>query len=155
MRIAYLIAGVVVAALVIFNVPCLPWIPAEENGPIGIFRGFAHGMIGFSWEVTWLLLVGGGYMVALGLVYWDMDVAEAKRWQFSLETGGTAKLLWVGGGLFLLFGLLYAVFCIRNDNTLWPCGVMSSLVAIISTWLFWRAFPLMEQVGIDREDFGI
>jgi hypothetical protein len=155
MRITYLITGIIIAALVIFNAPRLPWIPHEEGGPIGILRGFSHGMIGFSWEATWLLLIGGAYMIILGIVYWDMDVSEAQRWQFSLETGGTAKLLWIAGSVCLALGLLYAYFCVRNDNYLWPCGVMSSIVAILSTWLFWLAFPLMEQVGIDREDFGI
>ncbi len=155
MRIAYLIAGAVIAAMVMFNVPRLPWIPFEEGGPIGIFRGFTHGPIGFSWEMSWLLIAGGVYQLILGLMYWDMDVAEAKRWQFTLETGGTAKLLWIGGGASLLLGVLYAVFCFSHDNYVWPCGVMSSVVALLSCWLFWLAFPLMEQVGIDREEFGI
>jgi hypothetical protein len=155
MRIAYLIAGIIVAALVICNTPRLPWIPQEEGGPIGIFRGFIHGPIGFSWEVSWLLIVAGIYQFVLGIMYWDMDVSEAKRWQFSLETGGTAKLLWGGGILSLLLGMAYVVFCFTHDFYLWPCGIASSVVALGSTWLIWLAFPLMEQVGIDREEFGI
>lgn len=155
MRIVYLIAGAVVAILVMFNAPRLPWIPQEYGGPIGIFRGFAHGMIGFSYMATWGLLVGGAYQVVLGLFYWDMDIAESKRWQFSLETGGTAKLLWATGAVCLLLGIGYAIFVYSSDRYLWPCGLMSTLFSWLACWLFWLAFPLLEQVGIDREHFGI
>jgi hypothetical protein len=154
-RVAYLIAGIIVAVLVIFNVPRLPWIAYEVGGPVGIFRGFEHGMIGFSYQVTWFLIASGVYMLILGIVYWDMDTSESLRWQFTLNAGGTARLLWVLGAVTLVLGILYAVFTYSHDQFLWPCGIVSTLVALVGCWLFWLAFPLYEQVGIEREDLGV
>ena len=152
MRIGYLITGIIVGVLVVFNWPRLPWIPQEMFGPVGIFRGFSHGMIGFSYMVTWMLLAGGAYQVILGVLYWDMDTSESKRWQFTLQGLGTARLLWILGGLCLLLGVLYAVYVYGHDRTLWPAGVFSTVWALITCWLFWLAFPRYEQVGIDRDE---
>jgi hypothetical protein len=154
-RAAYFIAGLIVAALVIFNVPRLPWIHTDEAGPIGPFRGFVHGMIGFSYVGAWLLTIAGIYQLILGIVYWDMDTTEQDRWQFTMETGGTARLLWITGGVTLLLGLLWGWYILRNDHFLWPCGLASSIGALLVCWLLWLAFPLMEQVGIDREQMGV
>jgi len=154
-RIGYLIAGIIAGLFVFFNGPRLPWIPQEQFGPIGIFRGFAHGMIGFSYQATWILLVGGAYQLLLGVLYWDMDTREALRWQFSLEGGMTARLLWVLGALCLVLGILYAIYTYGNDRYLWPCGVASTLFSGLTCWFFWLAFPLYEQVGIDRDEVGV
>jgi hypothetical protein len=37
-RVAYLIAAIIVTVLNLFNWPRLPWIPYEYGGPVGIFR---------------------------------------------------------------------------------------------------------------------
>jgi hypothetical protein len=134
MRSAYLIAGLVVAALVVFNVPRLPWISGGEVGAIGPFRGFAHG---------------------IGVVYWDMDTSEAERWAFTMDSGGTAKLLFGLGALCLAGGIAWAVFAFRSDNFVVPAGIASTVGALLTCWLLWLAFPLMEQVGIDRESMGM
>jgi hypothetical protein len=144
-----------VAILVFFNYPRLPWIPYEYGGPVGLFRGFAHGAIGFSYQTAWILTIGGIYQLILGIVYWDMDTSEAKRWQFAMETGTTAKLLWALGGGCAVAGIAYLIFVYTHDSYLWPCGIFSTLVSLVACWLFWLAFPLMEQIGIDREHFGV
>lgn len=155
MRVAYLIGGFVVTVLVLINEPRIPWVHVEEGGPVGPLRGLVHGMVGFSYEVTWLLIIGGAYQILLGIVYWDMDTAEAERWQFTLESGGTARLLWITGAVCLLLGLAYATFIYTHDRYLWPAGVASTATAWLSAWFYWLAFPLMEQVGMDREQFGV
>jgi hypothetical protein len=152
MRGAYLIAGIILGVLELANYPRVFFIPATEFGPVGIFRGFSDGMIGFSYQVSWALLVGGAYALLLGVLYWDMDTSEHKRWQFTLEGLGTARLLWIIGGLSLILGVWYAYFVYTNDSRLWPAGVASTLVALLTCWLFWLAFPLYEQVGIDRDE---
>lgn len=152
MRVAYLYAGIAMAVLELFNLPRLPWIPVDVNGPVGIFRGFSHGMIGFSYMVTWSLILAGIYMILLGILYWDMDTSESTRWQFTLEGLGTARLLWALGALSLVLGILYAVFVYSNDFYRWPAGVASTLWALVTCWLFWLAFPLYEQVGMDRDE---
>jgi hypothetical protein len=154
-RNAYLIAGLIVAALVIFNVPRLPWIDPGEAGPVGPLRGFVHGMIGFSYVGAWVLLVAGIYQLILGVVYWDMDTTESERWQFTLESGGTAKLLWATGAVTLLLGGAWAWYAYSNDKFIVPAGIASSVGALLACWLLWLAFPLMEQVGIDREHLGM
>ena len=126
MRNVYLIAGLIVAALVILNVPRLPWIDPGEAGPIGPLRGFVHGMIGFSYVGAWTLTIAGIYQLILGIVYWDMDTTESERWQFTLESGGTAKLLWAGGVVTLLAGLGWGWYIVATDNFLWPAGAASS-----------------------------
>lgn len=155
MRVAYLITGIIFSVLVVFNVPRLPWISVEPGGPVGIFRGFEHGMIGFSYAVSWILLAGGIYQIILGIIYWDMDTSEAQRWQFTLDAGATARLLWILGAVCLLLGGLYATFTYTHDSQLWPCGVMSTFFALLNCWLYWLAFPLYEQVGIEREELGV
>lgn len=155
MRIVYLIAGVVLLIIQLSNGPRLPWIEAEAGGPIGLLRGFEHGPIGFSYQVTWFLIIGGIYQLLLGVIYWDMDTTEAKRWQFALQSGGTARLLWGSGAVTLALGILYAFFVYGNDAYLWPCGAASTAMALLGCWMFWLAFPLMEQVGIDREEVGV
>jgi hypothetical protein len=154
-RAAYLIAGLIVLALVMLNIPRLPWIDTDGTGPIGLLRGFAHGIIGFSYVGTWVLIVAGIYQLILGVVYWDMDTSEAERWQFTMESGGTARLLWVTGALCLLGGIGWAWYTFSNDNTLMPAGIASTVMALVGCWLLWLAFPLMEQVGIDRENIGV
>ena len=152
MRTAYLIAAIIAVIIELCNGPRLFFIEHEAFEPVGIFRGFKEGMIGFSYMVTWMLLAGGAYQVILGVLYWDMDTSESKRWQFTLQGLGTARLLWILGGLCLLLGVLYAVYVYGHDRTLWPAGVFSTVWALITCWLFWLAFPLYEQVGIDRDE---
>lgn len=147
--------GLGVALLVIFNLPRAPFIEWQQGDPIGIFRGMKHGMIGFSHMLSWALLVGGVYQIILGILYWDMDTTEHARWQFAMDGGGTARVVWVTGGICLVLGVLMALFVVRNDDYLWPCGAMSSLGALLAMWLLWLAFPLYEQVGIDREELGV
>ena len=84
-----------------------------------------------------------------------MDTREAKRWQFTLESGGVARLLWALGAISLLLGILYAYYVYTHDSRLWPCGVASTACAMIVCWLFWLAFPLMEQIGIEKEELGM
>lgn len=150
MRIAYVIAGIIVFALGVFNVPRMPWIPVQEYGPIGIFRGLADGAIGFSYHMAWGLTVAGIYQLLLGLLYWDMDLREVERWQLRLDTGLTARLLWGTGAVSLLLGVLYLVYAFSHDGRVWPCGMMSTLWALLGCYLTWMGFPLMEQVGFDR-----
>jgi hypothetical protein len=151
-RTIYLIAGIVVTIFVMANGPRIPWIERTGFDPIGLFRGFAHGMVGFSYVVSWALLVGGFYQLWLGVLYWDMDSTEGERWQYILRTGGTARVLWIAGGLCLILGFMYAWFVYTNDRFLWPAGIASTLFSWIVCWLFWLAFPLYEQVGIDRDE---
>lgn len=151
MRTVYLIAAITVSVLVLCNAPRLPWISATE-GVAGVLRGFSHGMVGFSWLCSWLLAIGGAYQLILGILYWDIDTTEQTRSVFTLESGGTARLLWVTGAICLLLGVLYGVYVFQNDQFVWPAGVASSLFSIIAAWLFWLAFPLYEQVGIDRAE---
>ena len=155
MRVAYLVAGIVAGLFVLFNGPRLPWIPYEQFGPVGIFRGFSHGMIGFSYQLSWALIVGGVYQVLLGVLYWDMDTRESLRWQFALEAGLTARLLWVLGALCLVLGVAFAFYAYTHDHYWWPCGIASTVFAWLTCWLMWLAFPLYEQVGIDREEVGV
>jgi len=148
-RVIYLIAGLIVSVLVLSNIPRIPWV---DEGPAGIFRGFAHGMVGFSYLATWILLIGGAYQLVLGILYYDMDTTERTRFTFTLESGGTARLLWVSGAVTMLLGVAYAAYIFRHDNYVWPAGAASSTVAILACWLYWLAFPLYEQVGIDRAE---
>lgn len=150
-RTVYLIAAISASVLVLSNAPRLPWISATE-GVAGVLRGFSHGMVGFSWLATWLLIVGGVYQLILGVLYWDIDTTEQTRTMFTLESGGTARLLWVTGALCLGLGILYGVYIFRNDQYLWPAGVASSVFSLLTAWLYWLAFPLYEQVGIDRAE---
>ena len=152
MRVAYLSSGILLALLELFNLPRLPWIHSEQFGPVGIFRGFSHGMIGFSYMVTWALVIGGIYMVLLGVLYWDMDTRESRRWQFTLEGLGTARLLWILGAVAFALGVWYATFVYGNDNWCWTAGMASTVWALVTCWLFWLSFPLYEQVGIDRDE---
>jgi len=73
-----------------------------------------------------------------------------ERWQFFLYSVGTARLLWVGGVVTLLLGIAYAFYTYSHDAQVWPCGLSSTFFSWICCWLFWLAFPLYEQVGIDR-----
>ncbi|MDQ3022958.1 MAG: hypothetical protein M3R04_01040 [bacterium] len=155
MRIAYLIAGLAVAALVILNVPRLAWPPPGDSETFGPLRGFAHGMIGVSYVGAWTLIVAGIYQLILGIVYWDMDSTESERWQFTLESGGTAKLLWAGGVVTLLLGIGWGWFVYTNDAGVFAARIASTIGALLSCWLLWLAFPLLEQVGIDRENMGM
>jgi hypothetical protein len=155
MRVAYLIAAGIATAFVLFNVPRVPWIYIESGGPIGLLRGFNHGVIGFSYMMTWALIIGGVYQLILGIIYWDMDTTESQRWQFTLESGGTARFLWLTGGVCLALGLAYGYYLIRNDGNLWPAGFASSVACWVCCWLYWLAFPLYEQVGIDRDQMGL
>ena len=155
MRIAYLIAAIIMVVVELTNGPRLPWIEQTEFGAVGIFRGFTHGLIGFSYLVTWTLIIGGIYQIILGILYWDMDTTESKRWQFTLEGLGTARLLWILGALCLVLGIAYAVYVYDNDHWVWSAGIASTLAAWVTCWLFWLAFPLYEQVGIDRDEVGI
>ena len=152
MRVIYLIAGCVVATFVLFNVPRTPWINAHDGVSFILFRGFNHGMIGFSYLMTWTLILGGIYQLILGVVYWDMDTTEGQRWEYLLQSGSTARLLWITGFVTLALGIWYAVFVYGHDRFLWPAGIISTLFAIITCWLFWLAFPLYEQVGMDRDE---
>lgn len=149
MRTIYLIAGIIVSIVVMSNGPRIPWIDSTMFGP---FKGFTDGLIGFSYVVTWILLVGGFYNLWLGVLYWDMDSTEGERWQYILRTGGTARVLWIVGGVSLLLGIWYAWFVYSNDHRVWPAGIASTIVSWIACWLFWLAFPLYEQVGIDRDE---
>jgi hypothetical protein len=154
-RVAYLIAAVVLCLLELSNYPRVPWIPHEDFAPIGIFRGFTEGFIGFSYMVSWALIIGGVYSLLLGVLYWDMDTSESKRWQFSLEGLGTARFLWLIGAVSLVLGILYAAYVYGHDQGLWPAGLASTVVAWLTCWFFWLAFPLYEQVGIDRDEMGL
>jgi hypothetical protein len=84
-----------------------------------------------------------------------MDTREALRWQFTLEGGATAKLLWIIGAAALLLGLGAVFYAYSHDRFLWPCGVASTAVSWFACWLLWLAFPLYEQVGIDRDELHI
>ena len=152
MRTIYLIAGIIATIFVMCNGPRLLWIEHQSFDPLGLFRGFAHGPIGFSYVVTWALLIGGFYQLWLGVLYWDMDSTEGERWQYILRTGGTARVLWITGGICMLLGFWYAWFVYTNDHFLWPAGIASTLAAWGMCWLYWLAFPLYEQVGIDRDE---
>lgn len=152
MRAAYLITAIIFAIIELFNGPRLWWIPHEVIEPIGLFRGFQHGLIGFSYLVSWSLIIGGAYQILLGILYWDMDTSERKRWLFTLESLGTARLLWILGGLSLVLGTAYAYWVYTNDNYIWPAGIASTLWAWLTSAAFWMAFPLYEQVGIDRDE---
>jgi hypothetical protein len=147
--------GLGLALLVIFNLPRAPFIAWEQGDPIGILKGLKHGAIGFSYMLGWTLLAGGVYQCILGILYWDMDTTEHARWQFALDSGGTARVLWGTGAACLLFGGMTAFYAYRNDHYLWPCGAASTAVALLACWMMWLAFPLYEQVGIDREELGV
>lgn len=84
-----------------------------------------------------------------------MDTSEAERWAFTMDSGGTAKLLFVLGAISLAGGIAWAVFAYTNDNFVIPAGIASTVGALLACWLLWLAFPLMEQVGIDRELMGV
>ena|SRR5258708_6867032 len=155
MRVGYLWFGIGIALLVIFNFPRAPFIDWVPGDPIGIFKGFKHGMIGFNYMLAWTLAAGGVYQLILGILYWDMDTTEHLRWQFALQSGTTGKLLWATGAACLIAGVWLGQYVYRHDQTLWPCGAMSTLGALLACWLFWLAFPLYEQVGIDRDEFGV
>lgn len=150
MRSVYVFAGIIALVLGIFNVPRLPWIAAEQFGPVGIFRGFEHGAVGLSYQAAWGLLIGGVYQLILGVMYWDMDLQETERWQLKLDTGGTARLLWITGAVTLVLGIIWAVYIYTHDSQLWPCGLASTAWAILTCYITWLGFPLMEQVGFDR-----
>jgi hypothetical protein len=149
-RSVYVIAGIILLVLGIFNVPRLPWITAEQFGPAGIFRGFEHGAVGLSYQAAWGLLIGGVYQLILGVMYWDMDLQETERWQLKLDTGGTARLLWISGAITLVLGIIWGVYIYTHDSQLWPCGLVSSAWAILTCYVTWLGFPLMEQVGFDQ-----
>lgn len=155
MRQAYLIAGIIAAVLVMANLPRLAWIQSEYGGPVGIFRGFSHGLVGFSYVVTWALIVGGAYQLWLGLLYWDMGTSERVRGQFTLDSVGTARLLFGAGALCLILGICYAVWIYSNDGAVLGCKLASTVGALLVCWLFWLAFPLYEQIGIDRSELGV
>lgn len=147
--------GIALALLVIFNLPRAGFIDWQPGDPIGILKGLKHGAIGFTYMLAWTLLVGAVYQLILGILYWDMDTTEHARWQFALDSGMTARVLWGTGAVCLLLGGLLGWYLVRNDSYLWPCGAMSSLGALLALWLLWLAFPLYEQVGIDREELGV
>jgi hypothetical protein len=152
MRAAYLTTAIVFSIIELFNGPRLLWIPHEDFEPIGLFRGFQHGLIGFSYLVSWSLIIGGIYQIVLGILYWDMDTSERKRWLFTLESLGTARLLWVLGGISLLLGVAYVVWVYGHDNYIWPAGIGSTVWAWLTCGAFWMSFPLYDQVGIDRDE---
>lgn len=152
MRAAYLTTAIVFSIIELFNGPRLFWIPHEPFEPIGLFRGFVHGLIGFSYLVSWSLIIGGAYQIILGILYWDMDTTERRRWLFTLESLGTARLLWILGGVSMALGIAYAVWVYGNDNYIWPCGIASTVWALITCAAYWMAFPLYDQVGIDRDE---
>jgi hypothetical protein len=151
-RLAYVIAGIVVFILGLFNVPRLPWLPWQEFGPAGIFRGLADGAIGFSYHIAWGLALAGVYQLLLGLLYWDMDLREVDRWQLKLDTGLTGRLLWITGAACLLAGIGYLIYTYTHDSQVWPCGIASTVWAWLACYLTWMGFPLMEQVGFDRNN---
>lgn len=155
MRQAYLILGIVAAILVMANMPRLPWIASEYGGPVGLFRGFSHGLIGFSYVISWALIIGGAYQLWLGLLYWDMGTSERVRGQFTLDSAGTARLLFGIGGLCLLLGIFYAIWTYSNDGYGLGCKLASTGGSLLVCWFFWLAFPLYEQIGIDREELGV
>src|SRR5437016_594505 len=97
-------AGIGVALLVLFNVPRAPFIEWVPGDPVGIFKGLKHGGVGFSYMLAWTLAAGGLYQVILGILYWDMETTEHLRWQFSLDSMATARVLWATGGVCLLLG---------------------------------------------------
>ncbi|MCB1219170.1 MAG: hypothetical protein H7A35_06010 [Planctomycetales bacterium] len=153
MRSLYLIAAIVSTAFVLVNGPRLPWIDAADT--VVIFKGFNHGIIGFSYMCSWALVLGGIYQLLLGVVYWDMDTSDHERWQFTLESSGTSRFLAIAGVVCLILGGMWLYFTFSNDFHRWPAGVMSSVAAIFTCLLYWMAFPLMEQVGMDREEIGV
>lgn len=153
MRSLWLVAAIVSTALVLVNFPRLPWIDTGDT--IVIFKGFNHGIIGFSYMGSWALVIGGIYQLLLGVVYWDMDTGDRERWQFSLESGGTSRFLAISGLVCLILGGMWMYYAISNDFYRWPAGAMSSLGAIVTCLLYWMAFPLLEQVGMDREEIGV
>ncbi len=155
MRQAYLILGIIAAILVMANMPRLPWIASEYGGPVGLFRGFSHGLIGFSYLVSWMLIIGGAYQLWLGLLYWDMGTAERVRGQFTLDSAGTAKLLFAAGAVCLILGIVYAVWTYQHDSAVLLCMLASTAGSLLVCWFFWLAFPLYEQIGIDREELGV
>ena len=150
MRIAYVIAAIAVLILGLFNVPRIPWLPPQEFGPVGVFRGLVDGAIGFSYHTAWGLTLAGAYQLLLGLLYWDMDLREVERWQLKLDTGLTGRLLWVTGAVCLIGGIAYLVFVYTHDHRVWPSGIASTVWALLGCYLAWLGFPLMEQVGFDR-----
>jgi hypothetical protein len=112
-------------------------------------------MIGFSYFGAWSLIVAGIYQLILGVVYWDMDTSESERWQFTMDSGGLAKLLWALGAVTLVAGIAWAAFAYGNDRWALSAGLASTVGALLACWLLWLAFPLMEQIGIDRENIGV
>ncbi|MCB1216716.1 hypothetical protein KDL44_04950 [bacterium] len=153
MRSLFLISAIICTVLVMANVPRLPWI--DPGDTVVIFKGFNHGIIGFSYMGSWALVVGGIYQLLLGVVYWDMDTGDHERWQFTLDSGSTSRFLAIAGVVCLILGGMWLYFCFSNDFFRWPAGVMSSLGALFTTALYWFAFPLLEQVGMDREEIGV
>src|SRR5436190_1500520 len=140
-------AGIIVAVLVMFNVPRAPFIEWQMGDPVGILKGLKHGMIGFGYMLAWTLAAGGVYQIILGILYWDMETTEQLRWQFAMDSGATARLLWSLGGGCLLLGVWLGQYVYRNDLYLLhpPCGIMSTLAALLACWFFWLAFPLYDQ----------
>ncbi len=153
MRSIYLVMAIISSALVLVNFPRLPWI--DPGDTVVIFKGFNHGVIGFSYMCSWALVTGGIYQLLLGVLYWDMDTGDRERWQFRLDSGGTSRFLAIAGLICLLLGGMWLSFTFSHDFQRWPAGVASSLHALFTCFLYWMAFPLMEQVGMDREEIGI
>jgi hypothetical protein len=153
MRSIYLVFAIVSSVMVLCNFPRLPWI--EVNDTIVIFKGFNHGVIGFSYMTSWALVVGGIYQLLLGVLYWDMDTGDRERWQFRLDSSGTGRFLAISGLVCLLLGGMWVISTFNRDMYAWPAGVASTVHALFTCLLYWMAFPLMEQVGMDREEVGM
>jgi hypothetical protein len=148
-------AAIIMGVLVIFNFPRAPFIEWQMGDPVGILKGLKHGMIGFGYMLAWALAAAGVYQIILGILYWDMETAEQIRWQFAMESAATAKLLWVTGTVCLGLCIYIGQYVYRHDMYLWPPGVMSTIGAVLACWFLWLAFPLYDQVGIDRDELGV
>ena len=153
MRSLYLVFAIVSGAMVLCNFPRLYWIDGDQT--IVIFKGFNDGLIGFSYMMSWALIAGGIYQLLLGVLYWDMDTGDRERWQFRLDSGGTGRFLAIAGLVCLVLGIMWVVYAFGHDRYPLSAGLASTVHALFTCLLFWMAFPLMEQVGMDREEIGM
>ena len=55
-----------------------------------------------------------------------MDTSEAERWAFTMDSGGTAKLLFVLGAISLSAASPGRYFAYTNDNFVMPAGIAST-----------------------------
>ena len=104
------------------------------------------------------VIIAGALIVAASnwmLVKSLRDPREGAVATFTMDSGGTAKLLFVMGALCLAGGVAWAWFAYSHDMYGLPPRIACTVGALIACWLLWLAFPLMEQVGIDRESMGV